>query len=139
MVNFWSAECPWVERTDLEIMLRLPGWGDAVVVLWIASNLNEPIEQLQTVSQQRGLPVVLRDSEQLVANLYGAQTTPHYFVIDRTGILRYQGAFDDITFRNRTSSVHYLDQAVEALLAGYSPQLESTPPYGCALVRYSEP
>jgi hypothetical protein len=105
--------------------------------LYIASNLNEPEELLQTMSKERGLPVVLRDTHQIVANLYGAQTTPHLFVIDRTGILRYQGAFDDVSFRKRTSSIQYLDEAVEALLAGHSPNPEYSPPYGCAIVRYS--
>jgi peroxiredoxin len=137
VLNFWSAECPWVERTDREIQLRLSRWEPAVVFLYIASNLNEPDELLQTKSKERGLPVILRDTNQIVANLYGAQTTPHLFVIDRTGILRYQGAFDDVSFRKRIPSIQYLDEAVEALLAGNSPNPEYSPPYGCAIVKYS--
>jgi peroxiredoxin len=137
VMNFWSAECPWVERTDREIQLRLSRWEPAVVFLFIASNLNEPVELLQTISKQRRLPVVLRDTHQIVANLYGAQTTPHLFVIDRTGILRYQGAFDDVSFRKRTPTTLYLDEAVEALLAGRPLNPEYTSPYGCAIVRYS--
>jgi peroxiredoxin len=137
VMNFWSAECPWVERTDREIQLRLSKWAPAVVLLYIASNLNESIELLQTTSKERGLPVVLRDTKQIVANLYGAQTTPHFFVIDSTGILRYQGAFDDVSFRKRTPSIQYLDEAMETLLAGRLPNPQCTSPYGCAIVRYS--
>jgi peroxiredoxin len=137
VMNFWSAECPWVERTDREIQLRLSSWAPAVVFLYIASNPNESMDLLQTTSKERGLPVVLRDTHQNVANLYGAQTTPHFFVIDSTGILRYQGAFDDVSFRKRTPSIQYLDEAVEALLAGRPPNPEYTLPYGCAIVKYS--
>jgi peroxiredoxin len=137
VMNFWSAECPWVERTDREIQLRLSRWAPEVVFLYIASNQNESMDLLQTTSKERGLPVVLRDTHQNVANLYGAQTTPHFFVIDSTGILRYQGAFDDVSFRKRTPSIQYLDEAVEALLAGRPPNPEYTLPYGCAIVKYS--
>jgi peroxiredoxin len=137
VLNFWSAECPWVERTDREITARLPELDNAVVLLTIASNPNEPIELLRTVSRERQLPIVLHDPEQLVADLYGAQTTPHMFVIDRNGVLRYQGAFDDVTFRKRNPSVNYLDRAINALLSGGTPDPEATPPYGCAIVRFA--
>lgn len=137
VLNFWSAECPWVERTDRDMILRLPRWGDEVVFFAIASNPNESIDLLRAISKERRLPLVLHDPQQQVANLYGAQTTPHVFVIDRNSLLRYQGAFDDVTFRKRTPTVNYLDLAVDALLAGRKPDPEFTPPYGCAIVRYS--
>ncbi|MFH2102282.1 MAG: hypothetical protein ABIJ39_02840 [Chloroflexota bacterium] len=70
-----------------------------------------------------------------VPEAYDAKTTPHLFVVDPDGILRYQGAFDDVTFRQRTPAVGYLAQAVEALLSGGRPDPAETPPYGCALVR----
>jgi hypothetical protein len=80
----------------------------------------------------------LHDSQGLVAE-HGAQTTPHLFLIDPGGFLRYQGAFDDVTFRQRTPTQAYLYQAVEALLAGRLPDPAETPAYGCAIVRYPDP
>jgi hypothetical protein len=59
-------------------------------------------------------------------------------VIDATGILRYRGAFDDVTFRQRTPARFYLKEAVEVLLAGKLPDPAETQPYGCTIVRYSE-
>jgi hypothetical protein len=59
------------------------------------------------------------------------------FVLDKDGILRYQGAFDDITFHQREATIHYLKDAVEALLARSNPEIAQSPPYGCLLVRYS--
>jgi peroxiredoxin len=137
ILNFWSAECPWVERSDREIMAQLRRWGDAVVLLSIASNVNEPIELLKHVSRERGLPLLLHDQHQLVAGLYGAQTTPHVFVIDQQGILRYQGSQNDLTFRKRVPSRNYLNEAIEALMANRRPELEQTPPYGCSIVRFT--
>ncbi len=137
IVNFWSAECPQAARADESLLPWLKTWGDAVVLLPIASNANEPLEMLRRVSQARGLPLVLYDARHEVADLYGALTTPHVFLIDHRGILRYQGAFDDVTFRQPQPRRHYLKDAVEALLAGGKPEIEVTPAYGCTIVRYA--
>jgi hypothetical protein len=137
ILNFWSAECPWSERADGLLLEWLAGWGLPVSLWTVAANANEPREMVSVVAGQRGLPVVLLDTHQAVANLYQAQTTPHAFVIDQAGLLRYQGAVDDVTFRQRTPTRYYLREAVEALLAGRQPQPQETPPYGCTVVRYA--
>lgn len=134
IVNFWSAECPWSERTDLHLLAHLPVWGDRVVLCSIAANAHETHELVARVARERGLPLVLLDPEQQAASLYGAQTTPHAFVIDPEGVLRYQGAVDDVTFRRREPSQYYLRNAVEAVLAGQKPSPAATAPYGCAIV-----
>ncbi len=136
ILNFWSAECAWSARRDAELILLLDKWGQRVTVLPIASNANESLELISQAAQDRGLPMVLLDRDQSVADLYAAQTTPHFFVIDPSGILRYQGAFDDITFRQRTATCHFLVDAVAALLAERLPDPPSTLPYGCTIVRY---
>jgi peroxiredoxin len=135
IVNFWSYECPHSERTDKAILAMFVQWQDDVSMLTIASNLNETAEAVKTASEARRLPNVLLDANCRVANLFEAQTTPHVFVIDREGILRYRGAVDDVTFRQRTPSRFFLDEAVESLLAGQFPTLTESPAYGCAIVR----
>ena len=136
ILNFWSAECPWSARRDAELIPLLDKWGQRVTLLPIASNTNESYVLISQAVQDRGLPIVLLDRDQSVADLYSAQATPHFFVIDPSGILRYQGAFDDITFRQRTATCHFLVDAVEALLAERLPDPSSTLPYGCTIVRY---
>jgi len=135
IVNFWSAECPWSERTDKSLVAfsnRLPGH---VMLLPIASNVNEPDKMVNEAIRRRGLRFVLRDAGGGLADLWQAQTTPHAFVIDQSGILRYRGAVDDVTFRKRTSERFHAEEAVEALLGGRLPDVQETPPYGCAIVR----
>jgi peroxiredoxin len=136
ILNFWSAECPWSARRDAELIPLLDKWGQWVTVIPIASNANESLELISQAAQDRGFPMVLLDRDQSVADLYAAQTTPHFFVIDPSSILRYQGAFDDITFRQRTATCHFLVDAVGALLAERLPDPPSTLPYGCTIVRY---
>jgi peroxiredoxin len=135
IVNFWSCECPHSERTDKAIMSMFVQWRDKVSMLSVASNRNETAEALKTAAEMRRLPTVLLDADCSAADLFEAQTTPHVYVIDREGILRYRGSVDDVTFRNRTPSRFFLDEAVEALIEGRLPALTESPAYGCTIVR----
>jgi peroxiredoxin len=136
ILNFWSAECPWAQRADEALLSLIEDRGNEVVLLPIAANANEAPPLLKEAAAERGLPLVLHDKYQHVADLYGAQATPHIFVLDKKGILRYQGAFNDVTFRQKTPTQQYVQDAVEAVLAGERPDPAQTPPYGCAIVRY---
>jgi peroxiredoxin len=135
VVNFWSAECGWSEQSDLEIREYSEAYPGRVVTLRVAANANEADEMLKDVSRARGLDIILKDSSAKVADLYAAQTTPQLFVVDEGGLLRYQGAPTDKTFRQRTATRFYLKEALEALLAGRLPEVAETLPYGCAIVR----
>ena len=135
IVNFWSAECPHSERTDRSTMACLVQWGEGVVMLCIAANRSESAQMVEEAAKMRRLPRVLVDVGQVVTDLYEAVATPHVFVIDREGILRYRGAVDDVRFRKPGATRFYLEEAIEALLDGHGPALEETPAYGCAIVR----
>jgi len=135
VVNFWSAECPHSERTDHYLLDLLARWNGAVVLISIAANRNESVQRVAEAAKARRIPEVLMDSDHIVADLYEAFITPHVFVIDPEGILRYRGAVDDITFRRREATRFFLREAVEALLNGRLPELKETPAYGCTIVR----
>ena len=135
IVNFWSAECPHSERVDRSIMDCLMQWEENVKLLSIASNQNESLHLVEDAARARHLPMVLIDAKYTVADLYQAITTPHAFVVDRDGILRYRGAIDDVTFRQGKATRFYLEEAVESLLADRLPELQETPAYGCSIVR----
>ena len=135
IVNFWSAECPHSERTDRSTLACLVQWGDDVRLLSVAANRSESTPMLDEAARKRRLPIVLIDADQAVADLYEAVTTPHTFVVDREGILRYHGAVDDVTFRQRKATRFFLEEAVEALLEERLPEVQETPAYGCTIVR----
>jgi peroxiredoxin len=82
---------------------------------------------------------VLVDQGNVVADRFSAKTTPHLFVIDREGKLRYTGALDDDSNGKKQKAgekveTHAAD-AVAALLAGKAPETSSTPPVGCTIKR----
>jgi hypothetical protein len=116
-------------------MACLVQWGAQVELLSIAANRSESAQAVEAAAKTRRLPRVLIDAQHRIADLYGAQTTPHVFVVDANGLLRYRGAVDDVTFRQRQATRFYLEEAVEALLEGRSPEIQETPAYGCTIVR----
>ncbi len=136
VINFWSAECPWSKRMDATLAQLISEWEDRVEFWSIASNVNEDPVLIRDEASARGIPVVLLDPDQYVADLFGATTTPQVFVIDPNQILRYTGAVDDRTFRNREASQAYLADAIQAVLEDRSPDPSHTSPYGCAIVRH---
>lgn len=135
IINFWSAECPWSLRADDALASVRQDWGENVLLWSIASNKNESLSDLKKAAAERGLQTVLLDSGNVVADLFEAVTTPHFFVIDEEGLLRYKGALDDVTFRQRTASKSYLLDAIAALLGGNHPDLAESAGYGCSIVR----
>jgi peroxiredoxin len=139
IINFWSAECPTVARVDPLASKLWQKWGKRVILLRIASNANESQEILKQTALERGFSPVLVDHGHAVADLYGAQITPLFFILDKQGIVRYQGAFDGLTFRQQTATRFYLEEAVEAVLAGKESELKYTLSTGCEMTQLYRP
>ena len=89
----------------------------------------------RTVMEKKASPsFVVRDTAGTLGRLYGARTTPHLYVIDPQGVLRYAGAIDDkpSPSPSTVSSAHnYLKAALDAGLAGKPIAVGTTQPYGC--------
>jgi len=79
---------------------------------------------------------VLLDPKGALGKTYGAQTTPHMFVIDKSGRLAYQGAIDDKPSADKASlkgAKNYVADALDAELAGRAPATAQTKSYGCSV------
>ena len=82
---------------------------------------------------------VLLDPKSRIARAYGAQTTPHMYIIDPKGTLVYMGAIDDKPSSAASSlngAKSYVRQAVAELKAGKPVSEASTKAYGC-VVKYA--
>jgi peroxiredoxin len=137
VLNFWSGECDWSRRYDDYFAERTDQWADkGVRLIHINSNANESATDTDRIAHDLDIMVpILDDTDNAVADAYGATTTPHVFVITTDGHLAYQGAVDDTNFRQKEATVNYLDAAVAAALAGREPAVTATPSYGCTIVR----
>jgi peroxiredoxin len=79
------------------------------------------------------------DSSGAIGHLYGMETTPHMFVIDKGGTLVYDGAIDNQPdpFHDPAKAKNYVREAVDELLAGKPVEVSQTKPYGCS-VKYAD-
>ncbi len=74
----------------------------------------------------------LYDESQAVATAYGAQRTPHVFVLDAAGVCRYRGRNDDTAKREEVKT-HDLANAIDAIVAGKEVSVNATKAFGCTI------
>lgn len=86
------------------------------------------------------MPVVY-DPKQKLGRLTGAKVTPEAIVIDRSGAVRYRGAINNLYAsygkKQRAANTHYLQNAMDDVLAGDPVKTPKTKPVGC-FIHYAE-
>ncbi len=97
-----------------------------------------PIADLKKrMESEKAVPTAyLLDESGVAGKLYNAKTTPHMFVVDPKGILRYAGAIDDTPSTKASdiaASTNYVSSSLDALMAGKSVATKSSTPYGCSV------
>lgn len=141
VIVFWSAACRWSRRADVMLVYRQLKWASrGVRLIGVASNANEAANEMALEAENRGLkyPIGL-DLNGLVCAQYGAAVTPHFFVVDRAGLVCYSGAGDDATEERPRPTELFLDQAISAVLDNQPIPVAHTAPYGCPIVRVKTP
>jgi hypothetical protein len=89
--------------------------------------------QMVVRAKQKGFNFpYLRDPDQKAAEAYGAVCTPHVFAFDKERKLRYRGRIDDSRDPSAVKSPD-LRNALDDLLAGKSPRVADTRPFGCSI------
>ncbi|TAK87039.1 MAG: redoxin domain-containing protein [Aquabacterium sp.] len=79
---------------------------------------------------------VLLDPKGTLGRAYGAETTPHMYVIAPDGKLAYAGGIDSIASTNAADipkADPYAKKAIEAVVAGKPVATAVTRPYGCGV------
>ncbi len=110
----------------------------------IAINPNDPTivaeDDFATMQQRAkaknyGFPYLV-DETQNIAKAYGATRTPHVFVLQKSGtdyIVKYIGAIDDNMDDPSAVKEKYVEEAVDALLAGKPITTNNTKAIGCGI------
>jgi len=85
----------------------------------------------RAVAQKYPFPY-LKDADSAVARAYGARVTPHVFVVDGKGVLRYRGYIDDSAKPEQRSKAG-LTNALDAVLANQPVAETVTREFGCTI------
>src|SRR5262245_20323947 len=143
LLDFWSIECPVSKGYEARLTQLANDYASKGVV-FLAVDANSPeiaddgIAKIKEYVKKEKVPyTILLDKKNVVADRFDAQTTPHVFVIDDKGKLRYAGGVDDDdTFKKDAKSVKsFVREALDAVLAGKEPPQTTTKPHGCAIKR----
>lgn len=94
-----------------------------------------------TTSRQASPAHVLLDPTGAAGKLYSAKTTPHMYIINEEGLLKYQGAIDDaggrgFMFKDLLQAKNYIKIGINELNQGKKITDPVTKPYGCS-VKYA--
>ncbi len=146
VLEWTNADCPYTRKhyssgnmQNVQALARKNG----IVWLSVVSSapgkqgyVNGPAADALTVSRHAVPTAVLLDPAGTMARLYAAKTTPHMFVIDKDGALKYMGGIDSIATTAEADIARaepYLKEAMLAVAAGNPVAHPVTKPYGCSI------
>jgi peroxiredoxin len=139
VVVFTCNTCPFSQAYEPVLLEMAAAYtGKPVAIVLINSNAVEvqPGDSFDAMVQRakdKKYPFpYLYDESQAVATAYGAQRTPHAFVLDSSGVCRYRGRIDDSAKRDEVKA-HDLANAIDALLAGEEVSVSATKAFGCTI------
>jgi peroxiredoxin len=100
---------------------------------------DDSIEKMREKAKAEGykMPYVV-DKDHMVADAFGARTTPHVFLFDRDAKLAYRGAIDDNAADKDAVQYPYLQDAIRALVAGKEFEPNVTKATGCSIKRVQQ-
>lgn len=146
VLEWFNPDCPFVKKSHDKGSLK--NYANAKVkqgVAWIAVNSGAAGKQGHGAARNADAkkawalehPVLL-DEAGTVGKAYGATNTPHMYVIDPTGTLRYAGAIDNSPDAEGESPqggklVNYVEQALGEIAGGKPVSVASTKAYGCSV------
>ncbi len=139
VVFFTCNQCPYAKAFEprlIEIARQYQSKG--VVFYAIDPNdegrfSEETLANMKDRAVSKGYPYpYLKDNDSSIARAYGARVTPHVYVIDQTGTLRYRGYVDD-SARPEERKTTGLTDALDALLANKPVANTATHAFGCTI------
>jgi len=146
VLEWFNHDCPFVRKHyNSGNMQNLQKKYTQAGVIWLSINSSAPGKQGQyspaeanRLTQEKGVAstAVILDPEGTIGQMYGAQTTPHLFIIDPNGTLIYQGAIDNIASTDVVDipkATNYVEAALSAAMGGKSLEVSSTKSYGCSV------
>ncbi len=141
-----NPECPFVRKHyGAENMQSQQAAATKDGVVWLTVNSGaqgkqghlDPTSAVAYVDKVGGKEsAYLLDADGKVGHAYDAKTTPHMFVIDKDGVLRYMGGIDSIASTDVDDipkATQYVKQALGELAAGKPVSVSTSEPYGCSV------
>lgn len=135
VVTFISTVCPISnDYNDRMSALYKEYSAKGVQFYFVNANFTERGPDVAEHAKSAGFPFPVYKDDGAAVDALHAESTPHTFVIDKAGLLRYAGAIDDARNAARVQSPS-LKSAIDSVLAGKTVAVPSTKAFGCTIKR----
>lgn len=146
VLQWFNPDCPYVAQTyekglasaTIEALKK-----DGAVFIAVNSTGSTPLDDVMKKSvaflarHKIEHPVVF-DHDGAIGRAYGAQTTPHVFVIDGKGVLRYQGALSSDPKFTDANATNFALAASQSIRSGAAPAVTYQKPWGTSVIYRSQ-
>ncbi len=146
VVEWTNPECPFVKKFyGAGKMQELQKAALADGVVWLSINSGAQgnqgymtTDEAKKVTADAGWAAshYILDADGKIGKAYGAKTTPHMFVINKSGLVVYAGAIDDKESTKPADiagAKNYVTAALASLKEGKAIETASTHSYGCSV------
>ncbi len=135
---FTCNHCPYAQAYEERINKLIEKYSDADFVGINSNDADEypedSFEEMVKRKESEGLKFTyLRDETQEIAEAYGGECTPHFFVFDQDRELIYQGRMDDNWREPDKVTKNELEEAIKAGLNNKKPETQLTNAIGCSI------
>ena len=146
VLEWTNHDCPYVKKHyNSGNMQALQKDATANGVVWLSIISSRPGKQGHvsgkqanelTASRNASPTAVILDESSEIGLLYGAKTTPHMYIVDKSGQLVYMGGIDNMPSKDEDDipkSKNYVRTALDEMAAGHAIKESITRPYGCSV------
>jgi len=139
VVFFTCNQCPYAKAFEPRLIEIAKAYESKGVAFYAIDPNDEARFSEETLANMKDRAVsrsypypYLKDGDSSIARAYGARVTPHVYVIDPTGVVRYVGYVDN-SARPEERTKTGLTDALDSLLANRPVAVTSTRAFGCTI------
>lgn len=143
IVVFTCNTCPYAklyEQRIIDLHNKYAGKGFPVIAINPNDTGQQPgdsMDEMIARAQEKNYPFAyLRDDSQETTLAYGASKTPHIYLLNKESDkfrVEYIGAIDDSPREASDVNERYVEDAIDALLAGEKPSVTGKRAIGCTI------
>lgn len=149
VIESYNLDCPYaMNHYKTGAMQELQKDLAAKGVVWLLVNSVNPKSPSHRTAEQAqkewadlkiAAEAWIDDSAGTIGHLYDMKTTTQMFIVNKDGVLAYQGAIDNrrAPKGDPRTARNYVREAVDELLAGKPVAVSETQPYGCS-IKYAD-
>ncbi|MFO0735538.1 MAG: redoxin domain-containing protein [Labilithrix sp.] len=135
---FFTSDCPVQKAHDERMRATVAKYKDKGVAFYaVQSEAGTDIaaERAEAQRRQIGMPL-LQDKGGAFADALGVEYSTHVVLLESNRAIRYSGAEDSERVHTGGGVTPYLEQALDAVLAGKDPPVARAEPLGCPLRKH---